>query len=188
MAIERATRVGAKLFAEHGYAATSTRQLSRGLGVTNGTFYHYFASKEDLLKQICDKSLTRITNAVSTAVEAESTPESKLTALIHAHVVTMLADQDLHKTMLMEIRSLNGDYRSDVIEKRDAYSKIVRQVLTLGQRQGFIRNDTSPRVLTLLLLNMLNWTIFWYTAGAELTADDLARAATETFVKGAATT
>ena len=34
----QATVVGARLFAEKGYSATTTRELSLALGVTNGTF------------------------------------------------------------------------------------------------------------------------------------------------------
>ena len=46
---ERATTVAANLFARKGYDGTSTRELAEALGVTKGTFYHHFPSKEDLL-------------------------------------------------------------------------------------------------------------------------------------------
>lgn len=40
------------LFAEKGYAAITMRQLAQGLGVSTGTLYHYFPSKEALFEQL----------------------------------------------------------------------------------------------------------------------------------------
>jgi AcrR family transcriptional regulator len=40
------------LFAEHGYAALTMRELAKGLGVSTGTLYHYFPTKEELFHQL----------------------------------------------------------------------------------------------------------------------------------------
>lgn len=39
-------------FAEKGYAAMTMRDLARHIGVSTGTLYHYFKSKEDLFNQL----------------------------------------------------------------------------------------------------------------------------------------
>lgn len=184
--LQRASVVGARLFAEKGYAATTTRELSSALGVTNGTFYHYFSTKEELLLQICDESLTRITEAVSAAVAEAPTAGEKVTALIRAHVETMLGDQNLHKTMLTELRSLTGDHLASVTTRRDVYDRLVREVLAAAQGSGALRRDLDPRTLALLLLNLLNWTIFWFDPKGDLSPGQLAAAITTVFLDGAA--
>ena len=50
-------QVGLKLFARQGYHATSIRKIARAAGVTEGLVYHYFLSKEDLLKKIVENSM-----------------------------------------------------------------------------------------------------------------------------------
>jgi AcrR family transcriptional regulator len=45
----------AGLFAEKGYADLTTRELARGLGVSTGTLYHYFPSKESLFEQLVEE-------------------------------------------------------------------------------------------------------------------------------------
>ena len=40
------------LFAQKGYGSTTMRQLAQGLGVSTGTLYHYFNSKEALFCQL----------------------------------------------------------------------------------------------------------------------------------------
>jgi AcrR family transcriptional regulator len=43
------------LFAEKGYAAITMRQIATGLGVSTGTLYHYFPSKEALFEQLLEE-------------------------------------------------------------------------------------------------------------------------------------
>jgi AcrR family transcriptional regulator len=43
------------LFAQKGYSAVTMRQLAHGLGVSTGTLYHYFPSKEALFLQLIEE-------------------------------------------------------------------------------------------------------------------------------------
>ncbi|GAP96299.1 TetR/AcrR family transcriptional regulator [Leptolyngbya sp. NIES-2104] len=43
------------LLAEKGYAAITMRQIAQGLGVSTGTLYHYFPSKEALFEQLVEE-------------------------------------------------------------------------------------------------------------------------------------
>jgi len=185
MSPERAIEVGAALFAEKGYATTTTREISRALGITNGTFYYYFASKEDLLVEICQHSLERIIHEASKAIEQADTPLEKLTMLIRAHASTMLSQQELHKTMIIEIRALSGANLDVVVRRRDDYEALVLSVVAEAQKTGAIRRNASPHVLSLLLLNLLNWTIVWFSPEGPLTEQDIASEMVELFLEGA---
>jgi len=44
-----------KLFIENGYAATTTRQITDGLGMTRGIIYNYFHSKEEIFRAVIEK-------------------------------------------------------------------------------------------------------------------------------------
>jgi len=44
------------LFAEKGYAAITMREVAQGIGVSTGTLYHYFPSKEELFEQLIEES------------------------------------------------------------------------------------------------------------------------------------
>ena len=43
------------LFAQKGYGSITMRQLAQGLGVSTGTLYHYFPSKEALFLQLVEE-------------------------------------------------------------------------------------------------------------------------------------
>ena len=43
------------LFLERGYEHTSVEQITNAVGVAKGTFYHYFAAKQNLLEQLVER-------------------------------------------------------------------------------------------------------------------------------------
>lgn len=51
---EQILETALRLFAEQGFAATSTRQIAREVGVTEGLIFHYFPSKEALFSAILE--------------------------------------------------------------------------------------------------------------------------------------
>jgi TetR/AcrR family transcriptional regulator, cholesterol catabolism regulator len=181
--------VGVRLFAQKGYSATTTRELSSAMEITNGTFYYYFPTKEDLLVRICEESLEHVTHAAVEALEGveAGSPRGRLEALIRSHMVTMLGDQPLHTTMLTEWRALSPDNRGNVTTRRDDYAKLVRQAIEDCQADGALASSFDSHILTLLLLNMLNWTIFWFDPEGELSPGELAEAVIATFMNGAVT-
>jgi AcrR family transcriptional regulator len=181
---ERVTAVCANLFAAKGYEATSTRELADALGITKGTLYHHFPTKEDLLMRICDESLARITQAAEEVVASEPEPLGRLQALIRRHVKTMLADQALHTTMLTEMRSLSATNHARVLEQRDAYARIIQETIAACQAGGDLQANADTHLLALLLLNMLNWTIFWYRADGPHSPGEIAEATARTVLTG----
>jgi TetR/AcrR family transcriptional regulator, cholesterol catabolism regulator len=182
----RARRMGAKLFAEKGYRETTTRELASAMDVTNGTFYYYFSSKEDLLYQISLGALLEITDAVTTALKGVTDVEARVKTLIATHMTTILESPDFHKTSLeLNWRSLSDDRREQIVEARAAYEALLRGEIREAQARGYFRADTDARILTLLLLNLMNWTIFWYQAGHGLTTADLIVEIQRLFLEGA---
>jgi AcrR family transcriptional regulator len=186
LAVERACREGAKLFAEKGYSETTTRELAAAMDVTNGTFYYYFPSKEALLLQICQNSLAEITDSVSKAVEGASSGVDAVTKMIHAHVGTVTQSRHSHTTMLTELRALNGEHKVAIIAARDHYEALVRGILAAAKADGSLKTSIELEPLRLLLLNLLNWTIFWYRPGMSLTGDQIADRMVKLFLNGAA--
>lgn len=181
---DRLLRLAAALFREKGYAATTTRELAEHLGVQKASLYHYIRGKEDLLYEISKESLNRITAAVS-AAEASASPPGRLEAMIIAHVESALADQDMHTAMLIELRALSADRKRDVLARRDRYQAMLCDALAEGQAVGQLRTDLDAHFLTLSLLNLLNWTIFWFDPGGGLSPHQVAENFATIFIDGA---
>jgi AcrR family transcriptional regulator len=182
---ERLLDAAAALFATMGYAGTTTRELAGAVGIRNASMYHHVRGKDELLHELCIESLTRILEAGRAAVAGERDPAARLLAVIVAHVETILEDRDTHATMLNELRSLAPGAREEVVRLRDAYEELLTEVIADAQAAGTVRTDIATRHLTLALLNLLNWTIFWFRPERELTPSVLGQMLASLFLDGA---
>jgi AcrR family transcriptional regulator len=174
----------ATLFAEHGYASTSMRELAARVGVRSASVYYYFPSKEAILRRICADSLSRITASAASAVSATPSVAS-FTSMIEAHLTTALTDREMHATMLIELRRLSPEERQEVLAARDRHEQLLRSEVERMQNAGLIRSDMDSSLITLGLLNLLNWTIFWYRDGGSSDPRSLASTFATLFLSGA---
>lgn len=181
-------QAAATLFREKGYGGASTRELAAALGMQSASLYHHMGSKDELLYSLCVESVARMHEDVEAALRSVDDPVARIRALVGAHVRTSLADQDAHATMLSELRSLGEARRADVVALRDAYESLVTATLAAAQNTGSVRQDVPARSLTLALLSLLNWPIFWFRPDGELTPDELAELLASVFLDGVLTT
>jgi AcrR family transcriptional regulator len=176
----------ARAFRQKGYAASTTREIAEMVGLQKASLYHHIEGKEQLLYELCVDSLEHIQANVAAIVALEASPIQRLRAAIKAHVTAMLEDQDKHATMLVELRSLSGGRRDDVIRLRDGYEDMLAAIVVECQQAGHLRRDVEPGLLVLALLNLLNWTIFWYREDGKLTPVQVAEFLETIYLDGAA--
>ena len=69
-----------RLFKEHGFDGIGLKDLMNGAGLTQGSFYKQFKSKEDLAARACERAMTLAAEQWSSAAEAH--PERPLNSLI----------------------------------------------------------------------------------------------------------
>lgn len=178
----------ARLFSEKGYSETTTRELSNAVGIQRASLYHHYASKNLILYEICITSLEDISAAVvsarDTALQARETSVEVLRVMVNAHMESALLHQERHATMLIELRHLSGDRRDNVLAARRGYETLFSNQIAAAQDGGFLRTDVTDRLLSLALLNLLNWTIFWFSAGGPASVTRLADVFTSIFLTG----
>jgi TetR/AcrR family transcriptional regulator, cholesterol catabolism regulator len=76
--------------------------------------------------------------------------------------------------MLINVHSLTDQYHSTVIMMRDQYQHWLEALVEDAQRVGALRADIPARYQTLAILNLLNWTIFWYDPHGPISPEQLA--------------
>lgn len=69
------------LFADRGYDRLAMREIARAVGVSTGTLYHYFDSKQDLFLRLVEHLTDRLADAVVAASDG-SDPRDRLSALL----------------------------------------------------------------------------------------------------------
>jgi len=59
--MEKIIKIAVSLFMKNGFKATTTRQIISEANIRNGTLYHYFKNKDDILKYILVDAFDEIT-------------------------------------------------------------------------------------------------------------------------------
>ncbi len=117
----------ARLFASQGYHPTSVTDVVDGLGVGKGVFYWYFASKEELFRQILADAQRDLRRTQRQAISDEPDPVRRIEAGIRASVAWL--DANRHLFVLLEFA-----------RTEERFAPLVRQ----GEEQAVA--DTLPHV------------------------------------------
>ena len=176
----------ARLFRRKGFAGATTRELAESLGLQRASLYHYLDSKQNLLFDMCVLSLETSKRGFEEAVKGAK-DEDKLRAAVRGHISNMVENQDANAVMMTEMRSLDAHRRQDVLALRADYDAGFRKIVRADQEAGRIRSDINDKYLTLMLLNLLNWTGFWYKQSGPLNPGEMADLLVTVFMEGAST-
>ncbi|TBR57025.1 TetR family transcriptional regulator [Westiellopsis prolifica IICB1] len=69
------------LFAEKGYAFITMREIAQGIGVSTGTLYHYFPTKEALFEQLVEEVSQHTVRTAMTKIDGAQTQQERVEAL-----------------------------------------------------------------------------------------------------------
>lgn len=82
-----------QLIADHGFAATSTREISERLGFTKAALYYHFRTKADLLAALVDPALQDLVDLVAGATGGSAPSERR--RIVERYVELVAAHADL---------------------------------------------------------------------------------------------
>jgi len=182
---ERLLEAAARLFRTKGFSATGIRAIAAQLGIRNASLYHYIHTKDELLSEIAQQAIEELEAKVKPIALSELPPAEKLRRFIEQHVTAILQERDKHAVMLTQLSALPASRRKAIIELRDRYEDLVARVILEAQEAQVIRRDVPVRYLKLALLNLLNWSIFWYKPGGSLTPSAIGEMLASMFLEGA---
>jgi AcrR family transcriptional regulator len=142
-------------FARDGYAATTIDQIGRELGLSKGSIYTYFGSKEDLFVASLQSIYDNRFEALTTAFAADDPIEEKF-----RKVLEKLADIVSPRDDVFARLSLAGFLESSriprLLEIKTAshrrFSDLVGRLLREGQESGKVRPDLNIPSVTVVLL------------------------------------
>lgn len=172
ISIDELHSVAAELFAKNGYPSTSVRAIAERLGVKAGSLYYHIDSKDDLLFNLVDGALDRLTRAVASVVESDSEPIDKLSAALRAHLFDGLAFTNEMIVTVRESANLAPDRVDLVRQKRRHYEGLFQMLLEQGIEAGRLR-CTDVRMTSYAALGMCNWICQIYRPSGRLTAEQI---------------
>jgi len=160
-----------RLFAQHGYAAVSMRQLASDVGVQVGTIYNYTKDKQALLFTIMSEHMSELLMAWSRE-SPPANPSDQLSQFLNFHLDYHLARRDAVFIAYMELRNLTPKNFAEIETLRRQYEDVLETILVSGKdMRAFDIADT--RITTLAIIGMLTEVITWYRPDGRLKLDEV---------------
>jgi AcrR family transcriptional regulator len=116
---EHLIAVATRLFADRGYEGTSIDAVQQGAGVSRGSLYHHFASKDALFEAVLEALEARVGNEVLAAAATAPDPVARLRAGCLAWV-QLAGDPVVQRILLVDAPSVLGWQRWRAMEEAHA--------------------------------------------------------------------
>jgi len=162
-----------KLFARHGFAAVSMRQIAGEVGVQAGALYNYTPDKQSLLFSLLKGHMDDLLAAWEDE-GAGGEPLDRLASFTRFHIRFNVERPDAIFISYMELRNLEPENFAVIERLRRAYEDELEAILRDGVAQG-IFEVPDLKIATLAVIAMLTGVNTWYRPGGRLSLDEVQR-------------
>ncbi|AXI55572.1 TetR/AcrR family transcriptional regulator [Sulfitobacter sp. JL08] len=159
-----------RLFAQHGFAAVSMRQIASAVGVQAGALYNYTTDKQSLLFDLLRSHMEDLLAARETVPQMP--PLDALEQFTRFHIRFHLERTDAVFISYMELRNLTPENFAIIEDLRGQYEDQLEMILRRGVEAG-VFSVPDPKIATLGLIAMLTGINTWYRSQGRLSLDQV---------------
>jgi AcrR family transcriptional regulator len=151
--VECVLAAAAQVFAEQGYANTTTNHIAARAGVSIGSLYQYFPSKDALLMALAERHVERAFASVMEEVRAwrDAPVPELLRALVGALVEAHQIEPRLHRVIFEEAR-LDATFRRRLDELDARAMAVARELIDQRLAELSVRN---PEMASFIVVQVL---------------------------------
>lgn len=162
-----------RLFAQHGYAAVSMRQIAKEVGVQAGALYNYTPDKQTLLFDLMKGHMDALL-AAWTAQPGTDGPLQALEQFTRFHIRFHSSRPDEVFISYMELRNLSPENFEQIENLRRRYEDALSDILRAGV-QADVFDVPEPKVAAMAIIAMLTGVNTWYREAGRLSLEDVER-------------
>lgn len=164
-----------RVFARKGYHSSRVGDIAEEAGVAYGLLYHYFGSKEEVLRTVFRETWRALIETIESVEQAGDTPREQLRKVAEILLRSWRRDPDLVRVLVLEVarsQHLRGEM-DEIVESFAAIQEIVER----GQADGSIRSDLDARLASYVFYGAVEELLTGWVLGRLPDSDeDVARA------------
>lgn len=147
------------VFSAQGICGTNTAELAKKVGVSHGTVFLHFPTRDELLVAVMDEFGARLSARFNEAAKEKSS----LKAVLEAHLSALADFEDFYARLVAELPQLPAQVRSQFFMLQSAISYRVFQAAQEEMKRGALKKIERP-----LLFNTWLGLLHHYLANREL--------------------
>ena len=153
-------RIGERLFTQHGYRDVSIRDITDAAGLGMGSFYTYFASKEEFYSAILDAIEQRGIREMEKHVNSLHSPVFRLKALFRYTTLSLRSNAILRGIYTGERRYLYPGLEDRMSSGSTLFARVeelIEEILSEGTRRGMFRTSLfrNPKSMLIAIFTTL---------------------------------
>jgi len=179
-------KAAAGLFIRKGTLNTGVRDIAEASGITVGTLYHYFRSKDEIISAFLDFAVMGTNEFVrmTTEVLAKLQPEEAMKRALRLYMEYTNEAQSIVLFWHQETRNLPPDQRKRLMENDMVLAALFEKLIDLGRQQGIYKiKDTALAAHSIIVLGDM-WAFRRWWLGRRYTSDQFIDRQTEFILHG----
>jgi AcrR family transcriptional regulator len=155
-----------QLFIAKGFHRTTTREIARATGISNGLLYEYVRSKEDVLYLVCDAIHAEVEQGVAEALRKATGGRDVLAAMIREYFLVCHRMSDHILLIYQETKTLPLHWQKKVLENEVRLTEIfvnaLKDLVASGELSRIDRDSIELIAHNIVVLGHM-WTFRrWY--------------------------
>lgn len=144
---DRLLETASNLFARYGYQAIGLRDLASHLGLRPGSLYHHIESKQGLLFELIESSLTDLLYETRQSLKASRATNDRLRCFVQAFMVFSQTHPDRLVLLTREAMNLTDEQVMQVEHLKATYSALLAEIVVT--ECNLCGPDSGPRAQTI---------------------------------------
>jgi TetR/AcrR family fatty acid metabolism transcriptional regulator len=164
-----------RVFARKGYHAARVGDIAEEAGVAYGLLYHYFDSKEDVLRSVFRETWRALIETIKSVEEDEDRPREQLRKVAEILLRSWRRDPDLVRVLVLEVT--RSQHLAEEMDEIVASFAAIQEIVERGQADGSIRADLDARLASYVFYGAIDELLTGWVLGRLPDSDeDLAQA------------
>lgn len=168
---QRLKDAAVRLFATKGFHATTVRQIAARVFLQPGSLYHYFPSKQDLLREICVDFASRSQAKAEAVLQAIDDPVDLVAALLRAGIENTLTYPEASQVLRTEARALRRHHRALVADAVRLHRNNWMRAIEKGVAEGVF--DCPDARLAAIVVTQIEDVSPWYASTGRLSKNQI---------------
>jgi len=175
----------AEMFARKGIRSTTVREIADAVGVLSGSLYHYFDSKDAMVKDILMSFQDAIRTRYGEVLARDEGSAQALADLVLASLQVAREQPDATAIYQNELQYLRETPRfKEVQAAASEVQRVWLGILERGVDDGSFRDDIAPRVFYRMIRDAVWLSGRGHRADGGYSTEQLAEAITSIFLDG----
>lgn len=181
---KRLLDAAATVFARDGFLDTHITTIAAEAGVSSGTFYNYFDTKEAIFNAVIEVTIDRLFAAASIPPDTDPSPLVRIETATRNYLRAYQQHAGL-LAILEQVATFNPDFRAMRVQIRQTFRNRTARGIARMQREGWIDRSLQPQCAAEALTSMVsNFCYVWLVLGEDYEEDVAVRTLTILWARG----